>query len=115
MQRVPLNLVKPGMVLAKPIMNEQGMPLCGEGTELSDVLIERLKRMNITTVALKGHPVDLGDDVKTREEQVAEMKARFGHVAGDPLMERIMNSIEAAILAEDGEEEEETEGDDEQG
>ncbi len=107
MQRVPLKLVKPGMVLAKPVLNEKGMPLCAEGAELNDTIIERLMRMRIETVVLKGNPVDLGGDVKTREELVAEMKQRFQHVQGDLLMERIKEAAEKAFMADEEEPEEE--------
>lgn len=104
MQRVALTLVKPGMVLAKPILNEDGMPLCAEGTVLSDVLIERLQRMNVTTVALKGNPVDTGQGIKTPEEKVAEMKQRFVHVANLAHMQQLMAAVEDAILHEGAEE-----------
>lgn len=104
MQRVALRLVKPGMVLAKPILNEDGMPLCAEGTVLSDVLIERLQRVNVTMVTLKGNPVDTGQAVKTPEEKVAEMKQRFVRVGDLPHMQRLMTAVEEAILHE-GEEE----------
>ena len=100
MQRVALNLVQPGMVLAKPILNEDGMPLCAEGTVLSDVLIERLQRMNVTTVVLKGNPVDTGQGIKTPEEKVAEMKQRFVRVAAQPHMQRLMAAVENAIWHE---------------
>jgi hypothetical protein len=54
MQKVPIELVKPGMVLATTVCNDSGMALCGEGTELTDTIIERLKRMNVTHLVLKG-------------------------------------------------------------
>lgn len=110
MQRVPLSKVKPGMVLARAITNEKGMPLCAEGAELSDAIIERLRRMNVDVVTLKGHPVDLGGEVKTRDERIQEMEARFVRVADDPLMERLKNAIAAAIAGDLEEDEEEDTG-----
>ncbi|VFU14252.1 conserved hypothetical protein [anaerobic digester metagenome] len=100
MQRVPINLVEPGMVLAKPVVNDAGMPLCAEGTELTAALIERLKRMNISQLTLKGHPVEMGGPAKSPEEQIREMTARFARVQGDPIMDTIREAIEKAILAE---------------
>ncbi|OPZ59930.1 MAG: hypothetical protein BWY87_00748 [Deltaproteobacteria bacterium ADurb.Bin510] len=111
MQRVALSLVKPGMVLAKPILNEDGMPLCAEGTVLSDMLIERLQRMNVTMVTLKGNPVDTGQGVKTPAEKVAEMRQRFVRVADQPRMQRLMAAVEDAILNEGAEETGEDGGD----
>jgi len=104
MQKVPIDLVKPGMILAKPVTNEKGMPLCAEGTELSAKLIERLKKMNVNTLTLKGHPLDLGTPEKTKEEKIKDMMARFSRVEGDPIMENLRDAIASAI-ASDGEEE----------
>ncbi len=107
MQKVPIDLVKPGMVLAKPILNDSGMALCAEGTELTASIIERLIKMNITHVTLRGNPVDLGIEIKSKEQKVKELHARFEKVKDDPLMDRIKASIEKAILSQ----EEETAGD----
>jgi len=108
MQRVPLDLVQPGMVLAKPVTNDSGMALCAEGTELSANIIDRLKRMNISFVTLKGNPVDLGGEVKTREEKVREIIARFSKVDSDPIMDKVKDSIVHAVMSE---EEDETDDD----
>ncbi len=100
MQRVPINLVEPGMVLAKPVVNDTGMPLCAEGTELTAALIDRLKRMNVSLLTLKGHPVEMGGPVKSPEEQIRDMTDRFARVQGDPIMDTIREAIEQAIIAE---------------
>lgn len=103
MQKLSINDIKPGMVLAKPVMNDKGMPLCTEGTELTDKLIDRLREMNISTLTVKGHPVDTGVPDKTVEEKIREMTARFARVEGDPLMDRIRDAIAGAIEEEDRE------------
>jgi hypothetical protein len=100
MQRVPIDLAKPGMVLAKPILNDSGMALCAEGTELTASIIERLIKMNIFYVTLRGNPVDLGIEVKSKEQKIHELNARFAKIKGDPLMDRIRASIENAILSQ---------------
>ena len=102
MQKVPLELVQPGMILARAITNDTGMALCGEGTELTDVIIERLKRMNITHVTLKGHPVDMGE-TKSVQQKLEELRARFARVQGDPLMDDILAAAEGALMAQDEE------------
>ncbi|PTN38705.1 hypothetical protein [Desulfonatronum sp. SC1] len=61
MQKIPLNLAKPGMKLAKPILRENGLVLVAENTELSDSLLERLERMDVTMITVQGNPVDLGE------------------------------------------------------
>jgi hypothetical protein len=102
MQKVPITLAAPGMVLAKPIMNDKGMPLCAEGTSLTESLIDRLRAMNITAITVKGHP--LGDAaVKTLDEKIEEIEERFTHVKGDPIMDKVREAIVTAVRAEDAE------------
>ena len=100
MQKLPINLVQPGMVLAKPVVNDSGKTLCAEGAELTESLIERLKVMNIIALTVKGHPVDTGAPVKTVEEKLQELKGRFALVEGDPVMDRIRDAIAGAIEAQ---------------
>jgi hypothetical protein len=99
MQKVPIELVKPGMVLAKPITNDAGMALCAEDTELSETIIERLMRMNVSHVTLKGHPVDLGGETKTKEQKIEELQARFSRVQSDPLMQQVLSASQSALMA----------------
>jgi hypothetical protein len=96
MQKVPIELVKPGMVLATTVCNDSGMALCGEGTELTDTIIERLKRMNVTHLVLKGRPVDMGEG-KTTAEKLEELEARFVQVRGDQIMERVLEAAREAL------------------
>lgn len=105
MQKVPIELVKPGMVLARPITNDAGMALCAEGTELSENIIERLMRMNVSHVTLKGHPVDFGGETKTKEQRAEELKTRFSRVQGDPLMQMILSAAQSALMELDTERE----------
>ena len=107
MQKVPIEVVKPGMVLAKTVASDTGMVLCGEGTELTDTIIERLKQKNVAHLTLKGHPVDLGES-KSTEQKVNELKERFSRVQSDPLMQKILEAIESAIIALDTERKDES-------
>jgi hypothetical protein len=54
MQKVPLEKAAKGMILDKPIVRGNGVVLMGEGTELNEQLIERLKALDITRVTVKG-------------------------------------------------------------
>jgi hypothetical protein len=99
MQKVPIHLAEPGMVVAKPIVNDKGIQLVAEETVLTDSILSRLKKMQISFVMLKGSPVgDAGPDA-TAAEEIRLLNERFSHVSGDPLMERIRKSIERAITA----------------
>jgi hypothetical protein len=91
MQRIPIDLARPGMRLAKPINSDRGMTLCGAGTELSEELISRLLDMGVKRISVEGHPVDMGDKEKGLEQQIQELHARFKAVEADPLMRKIKN------------------------
>jgi hypothetical protein len=71
------------MVLAKDITNQEGRVLCGKGTALTDTLIERLKKMEITHLAVMGHPVEVEGE-KTLEEELQEIERRFSRVLDTP-------------------------------
>ncbi len=105
MQKVPIELVKPGMVLAKSVTSDAGMALCGEGTELTENIIDRLKQKNVSHLTLKGHPVDFGGESKTKEQKIEELTARFSRVQGDPLMQKILCAAQSALMAIEAERE----------
>lgn len=77
MQKIPLNLARPGMVLAKPVLRDNGLVLVAENTELSESLLQRLERMDIETITVQGHPVDLGDG---GENTYAQRMSRLEHL-----------------------------------
>src|SRR3989338_3248902 len=97
MQKIPLNLAKPGMRLAKAVLNEKGLVLCGEGVELNDALISRLSSLNINKITVDGHPVDTGAEEKPLDEQLQDLEKRFEKVKSDPLMKMIKDMIERQI------------------
>jgi len=97
MQKIPLNLAKPGMRLAKAVLNEKGLVLCGEGVELNDALISRLSNLNINKITVEGHPVDTGAEEKPLEDQIQDLEKRFEKVKSDPLMKMIKSIFEKQI------------------
>lgn len=98
MQKIPIHLAEPGMVLAKPIIHENGMPLCAEETVLTASIIERLKKMQILYVMLKGNPVESGARQASNAESVKELNDRFSKIKGDPLMDKLKSAIETALV-----------------
>jgi len=94
MQRIPLNLAKPGMTLAKPVLRDNGLVLVAENVELSESLLERLMRMEIETITVQGHSVDMGDG---GESPFARRAARLEHLfrrhADDAWMHRVREHI----------------------
>ncbi|MCL4456881.1 MAG: hypothetical protein M1147_10350 [Nitrospirae bacterium] len=82
MPKVPANSLKPGMKLSKPVMNDAGMILLGEGTELTNALIERLQNMNVSSVYVEGAAAPQ----KPLEEILSELDARFKKTENEPNM-----------------------------
>lgn len=100
MQHIPLALAKEGMVLARDVTcpsAPQGPPICGQGTSLTAVLIERLARMEIASLVVEGHPVVL-DGEPSPDEQLAALDRRFSRVGDDPLMARLRTTFRARLL-----------------
>ncbi|NVL89920.1 MAG: hypothetical protein HWN69_02840 [Desulfobacterales bacterium] len=89
MQKIPIDRAMPGMKLAKPVANDRGIVLCGQGAELTEEIIERLSGMGVKRITVEGHPIDTGEPEKSLSQHIDELHARFRKVEGDPLMKRI--------------------------
>lgn len=88
MQRIPVKLARPGMVLAKSVLREGGMVLLAEGTELSEAAVSRLPGMGVDSIVVQGHPVDLeglggGTSAAARAARMDHLFRRHGD---DPWM-----------------------------
>lgn len=59
MQKIPLNLARPGMVLAKPVARADGIAVAAAGSELSENLLDRFDSMGVTHLVVEGEPVSL--------------------------------------------------------
>ncbi|HDQ41103.1 MAG TPA: hypothetical protein ENN39_08780 [Desulfonatronum sp.] len=95
MQRIPLNLAKPGMALAKPILRDNGLVLVAENTELSESLLERLARMEIETITVQGNPVDLGDGGEgVHAQRLGRLEHLFRRHGQDPWMQKVRGHLQ---------------------
>jgi hypothetical protein len=100
MQKIPMALVLPGMILAQDIKNEDnpdGPPLCGKGVNLTESLIDRLNRMGIQSITVEGHPVRIEGE-QSIEEELAVLDKRFKKVIDDPLMKKLKDMYRAQII-----------------
>ena len=97
MQKIPVDKAEEGMVLAKPVAKENGVVLMGEGTELNDRIIERLRDIDIKTVVVKGHPLDTGKPEETLEQLYEKLDERFSTVASDKLCSEVKELIKKDI------------------
>ena len=82
MPKVSLKDLRPGMKLDRPVTNESGMVLVGEGTELNAGLISRLENMHVSCV----HVERIQQNARSREEMIAELDMRFSKSLDRPYM-----------------------------
>ena len=59
MQKIPLNLARAGMILAKPVARADGIAVAAAGSEISDSLLSRFDAMGVTHLVVEGEPVSL--------------------------------------------------------
>jgi len=97
-QRILLAQAGPGMILAKEILNPEGMVLCGAGTPLSPALIERLSGLDVVDVTVEGHPVNIEGE-KTLQEELQEIDLRFQRVEDIVPLMYLKKRIKAKLAA----------------
>ncbi len=93
MKRVSVENLKPGTKLAKPVLNDSGMIIIGDGTVLSDSHISRLQNMNISSVFVEG----TAGPSKSKEELLAELDARFKKTGEEPYMSILKRVLKEQI------------------
>jgi hypothetical protein len=93
MPKIPSIKLEPGMKLAKPITAKNGMVMLGEGTELNETWIERIRDMDIVSVFIDGPAIQ----TISKEEALAGLDARFALVEGNPHMNIIKNIVRTHI------------------
>lgn len=93
MQKISIGQATEGMILAKPVTNQKGITLCGEGTKLTRRLIKRLSDMEITRIVVEGHPVDDGTKEMSSQALHEILEERFRYVVHQPLLMAIKDAI----------------------
>jgi hypothetical protein len=91
--KTPVNELEPGMKLTKPVLNESGMVLLSEDTELTDATIEKLRNMNVDVVYIKG----LSKPERSKEEVLLELYKRFEKVEHEPYMDMLKRVLKEHI------------------
>ncbi len=87
MQKIPLMLATPDMVLARDVFRGDspiGMPICGKGTVLTNSLIARFEHLDIQSISVEGHPV-WEDGDRSLDDILRDLDFRFQKVMDDPL------------------------------
>lgn len=99
MQEILCQQAAEGMVLAKDVQTPEGRTLCGKSTVLTEVMIARFVKMEITHLAVEGHPVQVEGE-KTLKEELYDVEQRFSRVKHVPplmfLKKRIMERLVAS-------------------
>ena len=93
MGRIAVENLVPGMKLAKPVTNKAGMVMLGENTELSPLLIEKVKDMGITSVYIYGEAKSLDP----KEEVLAQLDERFKYAEEKPHMGELKQVLKEHI------------------
>lgn len=108
MQKIPITLAQPGMILGQDIKSSEdpsAMTICGKGMQLKESLLARLRDMGIQTLTVEGHPVKM-DGEASLEEMLASLDIRFSRVSNDPLMLKVRDMyrrhIQRSMGAADG-------------
>jgi hypothetical protein len=91
MKRIPLEQAKPGMVLAKPVVNSAGMIVVAAGMALDESLLTHLERMGTAVVYVEGAAGD--GEIKSLEDLERELDARFRKLDEEPQLSRIRQAI----------------------
>lgn len=95
MQKIPIDLAKPGMKLARPVVKDGGITVMAEGMELTEALIDRLDTMKIDKIVVQGNPVDIGEagGGTAFDERLKRMPHLFRHYKQDKWMSRVRDRM----------------------
>ena len=97
MIRLKIDELKPGMILAKPVYNQQDLLLLEIDSPLTKKRIWMLKTWGIDQVSVKGESKADGQtvfetDAETKVDIERDLKAKFEDVIDDPIMVEIMKA-----------------------
>ena len=97
MQQILSSQAKEGMILAKDVMTPDDRVLCGKGTVLTAVLLDRLIKMDIIQITVEGHPVKVAGE-KSLQEELADIEARFSLVTKVPPLMDIKKRLQQKMI-----------------
>lgn len=105
MQRIPIKFATAGMSLAKAISREDGMVLAGQGTVLTDPVINRLKNAEIPSLVVKGRPLPglpSGMDLQKVRDRLPHLFRKYDSDQLMVTMRKMLSQyLERAIQAEE--------------
>jgi len=93
MPKIALDKLQPGMKLAKPVTNRNGLVMLAEDTELTATLIDKISDLNIAGVFIQG----MTQPDIPMEEMLAGLDKRFQCVENEPYMDVIKQALKEHI------------------
>ena len=89
--------IKPGMILAQPVRNRQGVLLLEAGARITNKNIRIFKSWGINEIAIKGDRSVSKDaagdrEVRGKESIAKQLKEKFSDVLDDPVMVAIFKA-----------------------
>ncbi len=95
MQKIPIDLARPGMKLAKAVVKEGGMTIMAEDMELTESLISRLENMKVDRITVQGHPVEMGGagSGTVYAERIERLDVLFRRYTADKWMMRVKDRM----------------------
>jgi len=103
MIRVNIVDLKPGMVLARAVQNQQGVLLLDAGTKITKKNIRIFKSWGVNEFSVKGElnsPKTGGEtpEAEMRDAVEMELKAKFSDVMNDPVMVEIFKAASKQLM-----------------
>ncbi|MFN3395850.1 MAG: hypothetical protein ACK4Z9_03530 [Thermodesulfovibrionales bacterium] len=93
MKKIATESATAGTKLARPIVNDSGITLFGEGTILDERALERIKGLGIDYIYVEGAP----SPRRPLEEELTELEKRFSKVIDIPYITTIKTAVKEYI------------------
>lgn len=95
MRKIAIESAVAGLKLARPITNDSGVTLFGEGVILDERSIERIKTLGVDYIYIEG----MISPRRPLEEELEELEKRFRRVIDVPYMTTIKTAVREYILS----------------
>ena len=95
MAKIPIEQLKPGMKLGRPLLNSSGMVLIAEGPELTEARISKIENMGVDSVFIDGPSRPL----QPKEDLLGALEKRFAKTGTSPQMAMIKKAVRDHIEA----------------
>lgn len=93
-KKMAIGDVQPGMCLGVDVMDAKGGRLLAKGTELTQDLLNTLRRKGVTNISVVvTAPVNLAQLEEARDKVIEQLTHVFRHVDEEPVMHRLKSIL----------------------